>query len=265
MRDTSDTAPLETPWLVRFTGRPTAPIRLICFPHAGGSAMTYYGWARRLPEAMDLVGVQYPGRCSRLQEPGLTDMDALIRGARTAVAQVSDAGRVAYFGHSLGAVVAFEVARALSRDGGRQPDHLFVSARPAPTAPANPLPAPLTDDRLRDFLRHLGGMPEEALGNAAVMAQVLPGLRNDLTALGGWRYEPAARLDIPVTALGGTADPEVPPATLAPWAAETTAAFDARTFAGGHFYLTDQSDAVLDVVLDALEPRGAADAAPSRS
>ncbi|MCG5240289.1 thioesterase II family protein [Azospirillum doebereinerae] len=243
----------DSPWLVRFNRRARPALRLFVFPFAGGSAMHYHRWPRLVPDEVDLVGIQYPGRCSRLTEPGLTEFATLVEGARHAVEPLLDVDRIAFFGHSLGALVAFELTRSLRAHGQRQPDHLFLSARGAPDSPATgSVPDTLSDADLIRFLKRLGGTPDTMLNDAGVMAMILPGLRADLEALTTWRPPAGDPLALPVTTLAGIDDHAFPPDSLAGWARATTGPFAARLFPGGHFYLTDHNEAALDVVLGAF-------------
>ncbi|CAO3437804.1 thioesterase II family protein [Azospirillum doebereinerae] len=244
----------DSPWLVRFNRRARPALRLFVFPFAGGSAMYFHRWARLVPDAVDLVGVQYPGRCSRLSEPGLTEFAALVEGARHAVEPLlPDADRTAFFGHSLGALVAFELTRSLRAQAARQPDHLFLSARGAPGSPATgSVPDTLFDADLIEFLKRLGGTPDAMLADAGVMAMILPGLRADLEALATWRPPVDDPLALPVTTLAGIDDHAFPPDTMSGWARQTTGPFADHLFPGGHFYLTDHNEAALDAVLGAF-------------
>lgn len=243
----------DSPWLVRFNRCSRPRLRLLCFPFAGGSASYFLRWARLIPGEVELVGIQYPGRCSRLSEPGMTCLSSLIEAAAQAVAPLLDIGRMAFFGHSMGALVAYEVARWLCARGLGGPDHLFLSGRQAPgRSSPGPIPSILSDDALLGFLRRLGGMPEAVLNDGTLMAMILPGLRADLQALATWRYQPHKPLNIPLTIFCGEHDPEVLPSSMSSWAQQTTKYFSEHVLPGGHFFLNDHSESVLEIVIEAL-------------
>ncbi|RFU39313.1 thioesterase, partial [Actinomadura logoneensis] len=200
--------------------------------------------------------VQLPGREARIGLPPFHDAEALAAAlAATAAGSRGDLFRrpFALFGHSMGALAAFEFARRLRADGLPGPVHLFVSSRPAPHLPP---PSPgahlLPDDRLLDRVRELGGTPPEVLADERLMRLVLPVLRADFAVNDGYVHRPGPPLGVPVTALGGRADADVPPAALAAWRTHTTARFRTRLFEGGHFYLRDDPEPLLRLVRETL-------------
>lgn len=236
-----------TPWLAYRRPAPNVALRLFCFPYAGGGASVYQRWAETLPGMIEVCPVQLPGRERRIAEPAFTSVDALVREMVPALEPLMDRP-FALFGHSMGAVVAYEAARAL-REAGREPVRLFVSGRRAPTVPdpAPPLHA-LPDAEFADELRRLGGTPEELLAHREVMEMLLPTLRADMALCETYRHHPAAPLACPVTALGGVDDPELGAAELDPWSQETTGAFVRRMFPGGHFFVNTARPQLLRAV-----------------
>lgn len=241
-----------SPWLACRVRRPYAPVRLFCFPHSGGSAGEYLRWADQLTD-IEVWGVQTPGRGARTDEPPFTQMQPLVDAL---VNEASFAGPFAFFGHSLGALTAFEVARAL-RDLGREPPGwLFLSACPSPELPRR-VAAPtshLDDDRLLDALTHVyGTMVEDLREDAELRDLILPGLRADLAMVESYRYAPGAPLGCGMTLLGGAED-DTTRADLEPWRAHTSGPFDVQVFPGGHFYLREQGprDALLRLLDDTL-------------
>jgi pyochelin biosynthetic protein PchC len=240
-------------WLMSF-GAPRPPaVRLVCFPHAGGSASFYQPWQRLLPSDVELVAVQYPGRMNRLAEPCLTDLDEMaerILDALLAGAQ----GDVAFFGHSMGALIAFEVARRLTAtDAPLRLTHLLVSGKGGPPHRGTRL-LHLADDRtLCAQLRALGGSSEEALAHPELRAVVLPMLRDDYRLVETWRYRPGPPLSCPVTVLAGADDPETPLGQLDDWQHTAAGPVEVRVFAnGGHFYLVPHRDLVVREVVRRL-------------
>jgi surfactin synthase thioesterase subunit len=229
-------------WLLRRHRRPDAPIRLYLFPHSGGSAGEYLRWSDDLP-AVEVFGVQAPGRGGRLAEPAPTSMAELVDAL---VSTVEFAGPYAFFGHSLGAAVAYETAVAL-RDRGRPgPCGLYLSAFEAPHARRPGLPVHGLDEPalIAAVEQRYGPLPAELHEDPEWRRLVLGGLRADLQIVHGYRHSPTAPLPCPITALGGTED-WVAEQDLAGWARYTTGAFALRLFAGDHFYFREQRDDVL--------------------
>jgi surfactin synthase thioesterase subunit len=173
---------------------------------------------------------------------------------------------IAFFGHSLGGLLAFEVARAWGSAGGRQPEHLFVSSAPAPQLPRDrSLISALPDTEFLAALRALGGTPPNILAHSELMELALPALRADFTLDERYRYRTGAPLTVPITALGGEADKSVPPAALAAWRHQTTAACTVQTFPGDHFYLEAQVEAVVALVVRQLVTARAAPITPPKA
>jgi medium-chain acyl-[acyl-carrier-protein] hydrolase len=162
----------------------------------------------------------------------------------------------AFFGHSMGSVVAYEVARDLVRRGAPTPEHLFVSGRRPPSMVAPDPPMHVLPDRefVAEINRRYGGIPDAILRDPELMALFLPCLRADVTALETHQYQPSEPLHCPVSALGGAHDRLTPYEHLDAWRAETTAAFSVRAFPGDHFYLVQQRDSLLAHIAAALAP-----------
>ncbi|MFE0425161.1 thioesterase II family protein [Streptomyces sp. NPDC058953] len=256
-------------WLRRLTPPGRAPaVRLICFPHAGGAAGAFAPLARALDPSVDALGVQYPGRQDRRHEtpldiPGLADRiaDALTDDAFTDDAPAHSAGGpYAFFGHSMGALVAFETAARLRDRPGTGPVHLFLSGRLAPGL--GPVPADRLegDDALVARVLELGGVSGEILADPELKELVLVPLRADYRALRSYAWAGGPPLDLPCTVLTGDADPLVPVGDAAAWARHTTGPTALRVFPGGHFYLADRAADVARAVTADLA--GAPDPAP---
>ncbi|GGV10431.1 thioesterase [Streptomyces spectabilis] len=239
-------------WLRRFHPAPAAPVRLVCFPHAGGSASFYHPVSAALASDSDVVALQYPGRQDRRNEPNVDDIGVLADRIAPVVAPLFDRP-VVFFGHSMGAIIAFEVTRRLERKG-HTPAMLFASGRRAPSTRRVETVHQRDDDGLLADVKALSGTDAKVLGDEELLRMVLPAIRSDYRAIE--TYGPVdATVDCPVTALVGDDDPKSTVLEADAWRAHTTAAFHLREFRGGHFYLSSRAAEVIEVMREAL--RGA--------
>jgi medium-chain acyl-[acyl-carrier-protein] hydrolase len=241
------------PWFVVPFPRRAPRVRLICCPFAGGAASFYRPWSAALPADIEVWAAQLPGREARFREPPLEHMDDIVAGLARELRTLDDDVRLALFGHSMGALVAFELARALGAVTGPRASRLFVSACAGPRLERSDLPSPSLSDR--EFIaeiRRLGGTPEQVLRNDELMQLYLPLLRGDFAVSANYRYAPAPLLDCPIVAFGGLADRTVSRERLLPWAAETTAPFSLRMLTGDHFYLVSAQAELLSALSEAL-------------
>ncbi len=228
--------------------RPYAALRLLCIPHAGGSTGLYRAWAALLPPSVELLLFCPPGREDRLDEPLPPDIPALVADLAGAVAPLLDRPW-AVFGHSMGATVGHELVHHLLRRGHRPPAHLFVSAREAPQYHRSGTTHLLTDDALCVELLRLGGTSAALLEIPEVRQLVLPAVRADHRLIETYQPLRSDPLLCPVTALLGRQDTELTVEEAAGWCDCTTAEFELLTFPGGHFYLSDRPQEVVDAVL----------------
>jgi len=228
--------PPPSPWLVG-RPRPEASLRLFCFPWAGGSPAAFLPWQRHLPSSLELWGIQLPGRGPRLREVPSASFTEVTRALTDAIAPYADRP-FAFFGHSLGALVAFELARRLRDAALPLPNHLIVSAAMAPSVPRQRMrPEDLDDTHLIAALKGYGGTPDAALQDPQLLELVLPALRGDFTLLDGYQYRSSAPLPLPLTVFAGRDDTRAAPEKLAAWRSETTHFRAVHWFDGGHFYL----------------------------
>ncbi|WP_316522803.1 thioesterase II family protein [Kitasatospora brasiliensis] len=222
-------------WFRTYAARPQARVRLVCFPHAGGSAAAFRELSGRLPASVELTAVQYPGRQDRYGEPPAPDMDTLATTIAAAVEPLLDRP-VAFFGHSLGATVAFETARRLSSRHRPALRHLFASARRAPAVPNQGPDIGRDDASVLAYVRGLGGTGAALLEDEDLREMALPVLRADFRLVDTYRYSPGAPLLCPITAVVGAEDDACRPDHARRWAECTAAGFDLRVLPGGHFY-----------------------------
>jgi medium-chain acyl-[acyl-carrier-protein] hydrolase len=222
---------------------------LVCFPHAGAGAAPYLSWARLLPPEIGLRVVQPPGREARLREPALRDARSFATALAPAMAALADRP-VMLFGHSVGAITAFELARALRRTGVPPPVHLYVSGRQAPhVGLAGRETWSLSDDALVAVLRDLGGTPATVLDDPELVAMFFPALRADLEMNERYQYLRDDPLDAPITAFAAAHDQRASPADVAGWALHTACGFTFAPIDGGHFAVTAEPHLVIDRVL----------------
>ncbi len=240
-------------WVVCPKPRPDAKLRLICFSYAGGGASSFKDWADIAPEHIELCVVQLPGREDRLGEPLMHDMPTLVDTLTRELIAYTDRP-FAFFGHSMGAIVGYEVACRLRALGAAQPRHLFVSARAAPQLEKNSEPMRHLDDDL--FIERLhqayGAVPDAIRNSKELQAIFLPILRADVALLETHIDAAPDPLDYPITALGGAGDPAISAAMLAGWQERTTARFAQREFPGDHFFIHAGRDAVMAAIVDCL-------------
>ncbi|MET8327366.1 alpha/beta fold hydrolase [Streptomyces sp. NPDC005181] len=239
-------------WLRRFHPSPEAAVRLAILPHAGGSASFYFPFSEALSGAVEVLAVQYPGRQERSREPGITDLMQLADRITEALTAEADDRPTALFGHSMGAMLAFEVASRLQSAGAAVPV-LFTSGRRAPSRHRDMESVhTFTDTRLVAELKELDGTDSELLDDPNVLSMVLPAIRSDYEAVETYRYQPQPKLFCPVMALVGDSDPRVDLDEARAWADHTAHSFELRVFPGGHFYLSAQRTAVVEAVKQRL-------------
>ena len=242
----------QSPWLAYYQPNYRATLRLFCFPYAGGSALVFNKWRDSLPPFVEVCPVQLPGRGNRLDATPFTDMDPLVEAAGDALLPYFDMP-FAFFGHSMGASISFELARLLRREGRRLPLHLYISGRRAPhiiddDPPLHHLP----DAELLDELRQLNGTPKEVLEHPELMQMMLPLLRADFSVAETYVCKTQPPLNIPMTVFGGLADKDVEREQLEAWREYTTASFKLRMLEGDHFFLNTSQSMLLRLLSSEL-------------
>lgn len=221
-----------------------ARARLIAIPHAGGTASFFAPWRDLAPDGLDLLAVQLPGRETRIAEPLLHDMTAVVDELSEAVADLGSRP-YALFGHSMGSLIAFELARRLRRMSLPLPGHLFVSSCPAPHLYSLEAWAGLLDD---DKLLETLGLPPEITSNPEFAELVLPIIRADTEMCERYRYVEDQPLPTPITVCAGSEEMAQWSENLLAWSQHTTADFRAMDLPGGHFYLRDHAGELLAAI-----------------
>lgn len=255
MTDNNSKSP-TSPWMPYLRPSTTAAKVLYCFHHAGGAASAFLRWAQALAEDVELRVIQMPGREARLGENRHESLTELVTDVVNNVDFDADSRPFALFGHSLGARLAFEVARSLRRKGTvHLPLHLMVSGGRAPSVPRREAPTfHLPDSDFIEKLSRYEGISQAVLDNRELLEIVTPILRADVKIVETATFTPEPPLNIPITALGGLGDKEVLESDLDEWENHTTQSFRKAMFTGGHFYLWDpeQEPEVLQLVRDTL-------------
>ena len=242
----------QSDWLMRWPSSSQPRLRLICLPYAGGAASVYAPWRAHMPGGVELCSVQLPGRERRLREAPIDSMETLITVLTRALEPFLDRP-FALFGHSMGSLIAFELAHRLRVEGLPGPLHLFLSAMYAPAQlRQRPQLHELPDSELMDAVRTLSGTPQLVLDNRELMQAMLPALRADFRLIETYRYRQQARLRCPLSLCGGK-DDRITRRDLAAWRSEVASSFCLRLFPGDHFYLQSNPEALLRFLVHELE------------
>ena len=226
--------------------------RVFCIPYAGGNAQAFHKWGTQFPRD-EIFSLQLPGRAFRIREPCIRDCSELVFQILEEMAPYLDIPFVLY-GHSMGGLLAFELARGLRRMGGPTPSGLFVSGRRAPqTTGDNLVPFDSPDDDFWNAVGTLYGTPKALLESADLKKMLLPTFRADFELLSKWSYKAEEPLSIPIWAIGGTHDPGIPPEAIVAWKEQTTSRFEYRMIEGGHMFLQQKEAELLDYIRQALD------------
>ncbi len=240
---------LKERWLAYREVNPRARVRMFCFPYAGGGASAYRGWSGPLPANVEVCPVQLPGREGRLREAPFEGPEPLVRDMADALQPYMQGLPFVFFGHSMGAMLSFELTRELRRRGQEMPLHLFVSGRRAPQVPDDDEPIhDLPEPEFIEKLRELNGTPEEVLQHTELMRLLIPVLRADFAVNETYVYREEEPLDLGISAFGGLGDKEVSREQVAAWREHTRGRFRLRMLPGDHFFIHGNRDMVLEAL-----------------
>lgn len=222
--------------------------RLFCFPYAGGAASIYRGWADKVAPGIEVCPVQLPGRGNRLKDAPFKRIEPLLAEAADALSPYLE-GSFAFFGHSMGAMISFELARLLRREDRPTPAHLFLSGRPAPQKlRQHERTYDLPEPEFIEELRRLKGTPQEVLEHPELMDMLSPILRADFELCETYRYVPEPPLSYPITAFAGLMDQDITREQMEGWREHTSSVFTLRMFPGDHFFLHESAPLLLQMI-----------------
>lgn len=223
-------------------------MRLFCFHHAGGGASVFREWGGLLSANVEVVPVRLPGRENRIMETPCKRMGPLVDKLVDEIQKYLDRP-YAFFGHSMGAAISFELAKRIRERNLMEPFHLFVSGRCAPNwLSEEPVVHNLPDDKFIERLKDIGGTPEEVFESSELLQLVLPILRADFEIIETLKFESCTPLACSISAFGGSGDYRVPLEGIEAWGEFTTSSFGYKIFSGDHFFIKSSRDALLAAV-----------------
>jgi medium-chain acyl-[acyl-carrier-protein] hydrolase len=235
-------------WVICPKPNPNAKIRLFCFPYAGGSSNIFRRWSDNLPGTVEVCAIELPGRGMQIKLSPFNRLEPLVEELASVLKSNLDRP-FAFFGHSMGGLISFELACLLRKQYDLIPNHLFVSGRRAPQiADQKPPIHALPEAKFIEELRRLNGTPQALLENDELMQLFLPILRADFAVLETYVYTQKPPLDCPITAFGGLQDQEVSCENIQAWQEQTSASFSLHMLPGDHFFLHSSQSLLLETI-----------------
>jgi medium-chain acyl-[acyl-carrier-protein] hydrolase len=240
-------------WVTRRRPTKKPQFRLFCLPYAGGSASIFRNWPSAIPSTIEICSLQLPGRENRLKELPYIQLMPLVKTLADMLYPYLDIP-FGFFGHSMGALISFELARQIRRQYCLSPEHLFVSGRGAPQNPNSKAPIHhLPESEFIEELRAFNGTPEAVLQNSELMQLLMPVLRADFSVCDTYTYKEEPALDCPISAFGGLKDCDVGIEQLEAWHQQTRKSFKLRMFPGDHFFLLNNQESLLSELIRDLQ------------
>lgn len=244
--------PEHTRWFIPYYGSRRPSQRLFCFPYAGAGASVFSKWRSHFPDEVEICAIQLPGREGRLREPLFSDLPALIEELSPALKAYFDLP-FAFFGSSMGAMVAFELARHLRDKCAPLPQSLIVAASPAPTVRCTiPKTSMLSDEEFITHLQELGGTSDGVARHSELMHLILPGIRADFRITETYNYVEGPPLALPIVSIHGANDAQVRDADQREWSAQTSVLFRHYSVPGGHFFICSHLDPAVRIVREVV-------------
>lgn len=232
----------DTLWFPKLGNSPNASCRLFCFPYAGGSSFIFNSWSKTIAENVELVAIQLPGRANRMTEKPFTNVESLVEVLTEKILPFTSMP-FAFFGHSMGAIISYELAVNLMKEVSIEPIHLFVSGRSAPhLAAREKITYNLPDKEFIKEIAKLNGTPKEILQNAELLELLFPLLRADFELVETYGFKNHAPLNCPISAFGGSDDDEVPVEDVKAWKQHTVSDFKLNILEGDHFFINHFGD-----------------------
>ncbi len=242
--------PTSNSWVTCPHPNSQASLRLFCFPYAGGSSLIFRSWSSNLPSSVEVYPIELPGRGTQIKLAPFNRLEPLVINIAHAILAYLDKP-FAFFGHSMGGLVSFELTRLLRKEYGINPVHLFISGRRAPQIPNSKPPIhTLTEPAFKEELRRLNGTPQSVLENPEIMQLLLPMLRADFAVLETYIYTHEHPLKCPITAFGGLQDEEVSLEELQAWQQQTIASLQLQMFPGNHFFIHSAKALLLKILAE---------------
>jgi len=239
-------------WFACPKPNPKAETRLFFFPYAGGAPSAFHKWCKELPDNIEALIVHYPGRGSRYKEPPIKELSILVENIYQAIQPFLDKP-FAFFGHSMGGIIAFELAQVLKQNNSPQPIALFMSACGVPHIPNPNQPIhSLSDIEFLQSVKDLNGTPSEILDQPELMQLLLPTLRADFELIETYQFASTSPINCPIFAFGGLDDPRVSRERIEAWAIHTNSHFEANFFEGDHFFINAAKESVTQQILSSL-------------
>ncbi|MEM9511919.1 MAG: alpha/beta fold hydrolase [Cyanobacteria bacterium P01_E01_bin.48] len=239
-------------WLIASQPAPKAPTRLFCFPFAGGTFQVFRDWHKELPDTLEVIAVELPGRGRRFREPLFTQIAPLVEALSIAIEPYLDRPFF-FFGHSLGGLVSFELTRLLRRKLQVLPEVLFISARRAPTLTKPRAISHLSDPEFIEEISQFNGTPSAILESDEFSQIFLPILRADFSILDNYVYAEESPLDCPIITFGGQTDREVSRDDLGSWNIQTTSNHELHMLPGDHFFINSSKAMLLAKISQYLQ------------
>ena len=240
-------------WITFPKPNPKADLRLFCFPYAGGSSTIFRPWLNKLPANIEISPIELPGRGSKIKLAPLNRLEPIIESLSLQIKPYLDKPFV-FFGHSMGGLLSFELARLLYKKYVVSPNHLFISARRAPQLiDSEPPIHALSESDFIDKLRDYNGTPNAVLKNQELMQLFLPILRADFAVLETYTYHHAPPLECPISVFGGLEDDKVSVEELESWKGQTNNNFFLLIFPGGHFFINDSHSLLTEKISEILK------------